>query len=91
MTGGGNTGYFIQDRTIVNMDGLINSYYYFQLLKEKKAGQFLADMGMNYVLANIQLLDGLPYRGQYRDYVEQTEFRYGGKELSRYRASQLEP
>jgi hypothetical protein len=88
MTGGGNAGYFIKDRTVVNMDGLINSYQYFQLLKEKEAGKYLADMGMNYVLANIQLLDGLPYRGQYRDYLQRTEFRYGGKELSHYRASQ---
>ncbi|MBI2332763.1 MAG: hypothetical protein HYU84_11505, partial [Chloroflexi bacterium] len=32
-TGGGNVGYFIKDRTIVNMDGLINSYEYFQILK----------------------------------------------------------
>lgn len=88
MTGGGNTGYFIRDRTVVNMDGLINSYQYFQLLKEKEAGKYLADLGMNYVLANIQLLDGLPYRGQYREYLEQTEFGYGGKELSQYRAPQ---
>ncbi|MEP6896538.1 MAG: hypothetical protein ABI986_13100, partial [Chloroflexota bacterium] len=33
MTGGGNAGYFIHDRTVINMDGLINSYQYFQLLK----------------------------------------------------------
>ena len=91
MTGGGNAGYFIKDRTIVNMDGLINSYQYFQFLKEKEAGKYLADMGMNYVLANIQLLDSLPYRGQYRDYLEQTEFRYGGKELARYRDLQSQP
>jgi len=30
MTGGGNVGYFIRDRTIINMDGLINSFPYFQ-------------------------------------------------------------
>ncbi|MGE5377914.1 MAG: hypothetical protein ACM3XO_22870 [Bacteroidota bacterium] len=88
MTGGGNTGYFIHDRTIVNMDGLINSYQYFQMLQEKEAGKYLADIGMNYVLANIQLLDGLPYRGQYREYLQRTDFRYGGKELSHYRAPQ---
>src|SRR3990172_13312504 len=28
MTGGGNVGYLIHDRTIVNMDGLINSNEY---------------------------------------------------------------
>jgi hypothetical protein len=86
MTGGGNAGYFIHDRTIVNMDGLINSYTYFQLLKEKQAGKYLADMGMNYVLANISILDSLPYRGQYQLFLEPTGLRYGGKDLSRYHA-----
>ncbi len=42
MTGGGNAGYFIADRTVVNMDGLINSYEYFQLLKDRQAGAYLA-------------------------------------------------
>ena len=88
MTGGGNAAYFIQDRTIVNMDGLINSYQYFQLLKEKEAGEYLADMGMDYVLANNGMLDSLPYRGQYQQYLESTGLRYGGKELSRYHESQ---
>jgi hypothetical protein len=88
MTGGGNTAYFIKDRTIVNMDGLINSYRYFQLLKEKEAGKYLADMGMDYVLANAGMLDSLPYRGQYQQYLQPTGLRYGGKELSRYHAPQ---
>jgi hypothetical protein len=88
MTGGGNAAYFIQDRTIVNMDGLINSYQYFQLLKEKEAGKYLADMGLNYVLANIGILDSLPYRGQYQQFLQPTGLRYGGKELSRYHAPQ---
>ena len=85
MTGGGNTGYFIQDRTVVNMDGLINSNQYFQLLKEKEAAKYLSDMGMDYVLANIGILNGLPYRGQFAVYLQPTEFRYGGKRLSHYR------
>jgi hypothetical protein len=88
MTGGGNAAYFIHDRTVVNMDGLINSYEYFQLLKEKEAGKYLADKGMNYVLANIGILNSLPYRGQYQQYLQPTGLRYGGKELSRYHAPQ---
>ena len=70
------------------MDGLINSYEYFELLKAKAAGQYLADLNMNYVLANIQILDSLPYRGQYQEYLERTGLRYGGKELARYRDPQ---
>jgi hypothetical protein len=84
MTGGGNAAYFIRDRTIVNMDGLINSYDYFEQLKEKQAGRYLAEIQMNYVLANLQILNSLPYRGQYHDYLERTGLRYGGKELVRY-------
>ncbi len=84
MTGGGNIGYFINDRIIINMDGLVNSYTYFELLKNKEAGKYLADMGMNYVMANLDILDGLPYRGQYDAYMEWMDRRYGGKNLVHY-------
>ncbi len=84
MTGGGNAGYFIKDRTVVNMDGLINSYEYFQLLKNKEAGKYLADTGMNYILANLDILEGSPYKGQYTPYIEWTDIKYGGKDLMRY-------
>jgi hypothetical protein len=87
MTGGGNVGYFIKDRTIINMDGLINSYPYFQLLKNKEAGKYLADEGMNYVMANLGILDSLPYRGQYNDFIERQDTKFGGKNLARYRAT----
>jgi hypothetical protein len=87
MTGGGNVGYFIKDRTIINMDGLINSYDYFQLLERREAGKYLAESGMNYILASIDLLNGLPYRGQYNDYMEWMDVHYGGKDLVRYHAT----
>jgi hypothetical protein len=90
MTGGGNAGYFIHDRTVVNMDGLINSYEYFQLLKARKSGEYLAEIGMDYILGNIVILDQLPYKGQYEDYYQWTNQRYGGKELIRYRLPQPE-
>jgi hypothetical protein len=84
LTGGGNVGYFIKDRTIINMDGLINSYEYFQLLKERQAGKYLADIGMDYILASMDLLDGPPYRGQFSAFMEWMDRNYGGKELVRY-------
>ncbi len=90
MTGGGNIGYFIKDRTIINMDGLVNSYTYFELLKNKEAGKFLADQGMNYVMANLDILDSLPYRGQYDAYMEWMDRRYGGKNLVHYH-SEVQP
>ena len=33
-TGGGVVAYFIKDRTIINLDGLMNTTEYFRLLKE---------------------------------------------------------
>jgi hypothetical protein len=86
LTGGGNVGYFIQDRTIVNMDGLINSYPYFQALQARTGGQYLYDIGLDYVLANPVILDQQPYKEQFNTYLEPLGVSYGGKDLMRYRA-----
>lgn len=86
MTGGGNVGYFIQDRTIVNMDGLINSYAYFQALQTRQGGEYLEKIGLDYVLANPVILDQQPYKGQFNEYLEPLKIYYGGKQLMRYRA-----
>ncbi|HSG45546.1 MAG TPA: hypothetical protein VLA72_20560, partial [Anaerolineales bacterium] len=86
MTGGGNAGYFVDDRTIINMDGLINSYDYFNLLKSKSAGDYLMETGMDYILANPTILGQLPYRNQFEPYIKATGVRYGGKDLMRYQA-----
>jgi hypothetical protein len=86
LTGGGNAGYFIHDRTVINMDGLINSYEYYQRLRAKTAGEHLADEGMDYVLANIVILNQLPYRGQFTPYLQQTDKYYGGKSLLHFNA-----
>lgn len=66
MTGGGNAGYFIKNRTIVNMDGLINSYAYFQALQENQGGQYLTKIGMDYIFANEYIIvNSMPYRQQF--------------------------
>jgi hypothetical protein len=83
-TGGGNVGYFIQDRTIVNMDGLINSYEYFEALRAGEAGKFLNDVGLDYVLANPGILDRQPYDGQFDPYLTPTGIYYGGKQLMKF-------
>src|SRR5687768_477926 len=84
MTGGGNVGYFIHDRTIINMDGLINSYPYFQALQARRAGAYLEAIGVDYVLANPTILDQQPYKGQFNEYMEPLNISYGGKRLMRY-------
>jgi hypothetical protein len=86
ITGGGNVGYFIHDRAIVNMDGLINSYPYFQALQAGQAGEFLEEIGLDYVLANPVILDQQPYKGQFNEYMDSLNIAYGGKQLMRYSA-----
>ncbi|MBI5839377.1 MAG: hypothetical protein HZB19_04685 [Chloroflexi bacterium] len=80
MTGGGNVGYFIHDRTIVNMDGLINSYDYFLALQSGTAPVYLKQKGMDIVFANPGLLALAPYNGQFAPYLERFG-GYGGKAL----------
>jgi hypothetical protein len=86
MTGGGNVGYFIHDRAIVNMDGLINSNAYFQALQTGQGGQYLYNIGLDYVLANPVILDQQPYKGQFNEYLQPLNISYGGKQLMQYRA-----
>lgn len=88
MTGGGNAGYFIRDRTVVNMDGLINSYAYFQAIKAGQASQYLAKMGLDYVFANHYIITAsMPYVEQFRPEqftpVEGAP-EYGRKELMKF-------
>jgi hypothetical protein len=83
MTGGGNVGYFIQDRTIVNMDGLINSYPYFQANKNRQGSDYLYNTGLDYIFANPDFLEIQPYRGQYTGRLDIIDF-YGGKAIMRF-------
>ncbi len=63
MTGGGATAYFIQDRTVVNLDGLINGKEYFEQLKKGNADQYFNSIHLQYVYgAPSMLLDSDPYR-----------------------------
>ena len=51
-TGGGVTAYFISDRTIINMDGLMNTTAYFTALKTGHGRDYLDSIGLEYVFAN---------------------------------------
>ena len=81
MTGGGNLGYFIADRTIVNMDGLINSYDYFLAHKEGLGDDHLAAMGLDYVFANPDILADLPYKGEFGGRLGESVANFGNKQL----------
>ncbi len=70
MTGGGVTAYFIHDRTVVNLDGLINGIDYFQQLKSGNADPYFASIGLQYVVgAPSMLLDSDPYRWILEDHL----------------------
>ncbi len=91
MTGGGNSGYYIQGRTIVNMDGLINSYAYFQAMQANRGGAYLAERGLNYIFANPYIItSSMPYRQQFTpDELTPVEGApvYGQKELMHFKFS----
>lgn len=81
VTGGGNVGYFIHDRTIVNMDGLINSFDYFQAMQNGTGSDYLYDSGMRYIFANPDIIEANPYRGQYTNRYKVIDDTWGGKDL----------
>lgn len=54
--GGGSLGYFTKDRTIVNLDGLINSYEYYLLLRAGKASSYYDRIGLDYAYGNKYML-----------------------------------
>jgi hypothetical protein len=59
--GGGEFGYFISGRTVVNLDGLINSYEYFQNLKNGKGAAFLDKIGLDFFVGYDYMLAIPPY------------------------------
>lgn len=83
MTGGGNAGYFIHERTIINMDGLINSNSYFQALRAGRGDEYLAALGMDYIFANPDILLNPPYFGQFDEWSEKVA-EFGKKDLAGY-------
>jgi len=68
MTGGGLTAYFIPDRTIINLDGLINSADYFRKLQDGEITEYLAENNVKYIYGEeLVLLDSDPYRWIFTD------------------------
>jgi len=68
MTGGGLTAYFVPDRTILNLDGLINSADYFRRLQDGAVTEYLIENNMRYVYGEeLIFLDSDPYRWIFAD------------------------
>jgi hypothetical protein len=83
-TGGGVIGYFIKDRTIVNLDGLINSPEYFSLLKIGHGAVFLDRMGLDYVFGSETVLtQSDPYSEIFANHLLKVDYKSEGT-LYRY-------
>jgi hypothetical protein len=66
LTGSGSAGYFTTGRTIINLDGLINSYEYFQHLQDNTAADYLLSVGGDYVLGiENMIMDAPPYKSNF--------------------------
>jgi hypothetical protein len=86
MTGGGNVAYFIEHRTIVNLDGLINSKAYFDALKQGVGYRFLDDLKLDYVYGKpYMLLETEPYRDIFPGRVEEIGALRGPDNFTLYR------
>lgn len=83
-TGGGVVSYFMEGRTVVNLDGLISSYPYFQRVHSGDMRGYLNEIGLNYVYgANYVLTYSEPYKDVFPG---QTEYltTLVGSDLYRY-------
>ncbi len=70
MTGGGDVAYFITGRTIVNLDGLINTTEYFTLLRQFRAAEYAHQIGMDYIYANPYMISETdPYNRNFAPYL----------------------
>lgn len=84
MSGGGSVAYFIRDRRVINLDGLINSYDYFQQVKAGEGRAAVDKFGLDFVYGNGYLLTSSnPYYNTLKDRLtplgmmnDQTLFRY---------------
>ncbi|MGH2581661.1 MAG: hypothetical protein ACRDFQ_02040 [Anaerolineales bacterium] len=87
ITGAGNLGYFIEGRTIINLDGLINSYDYFLALKSGRGADFLRSTGVDYIFGNEYILtETNPYETELEGHLQPYEgYVFGDRELILWR------
>jgi hypothetical protein len=70
--GGGTVSYFITNRTIVNLDGLMNSKEYFRALRKGDTSAHLRSVNLGYVYSNkYTLLETMPYQKVFTGCVSQ--------------------
>jgi hypothetical protein len=68
--GGGTLSYFIKDRVIINLDGLMNSKDYFDDLQKFDTNKDMQRMGIRYIYANeYAILSSSPYAKIFEDHL----------------------
>lgn len=84
LTGAGTLAYFLEGYTIVNLDGLVNSYEYFQHLRSGTVAEFLADENVDYVFGSPYILqESNPYAPMFAGRLEFVA-QYPAEELENY-------
>jgi hypothetical protein len=83
-TGGGGLAYFIHGRSIVNLDGLMNSMQYFKRLQDGSADVLLDGIGLDYVYEKKYVVEESdPYRSFLPAHLQRIT-RIGGIPLYQY-------
>lgn len=87
ITGAGNLAYFIQDRTIVNMDGLMNTVAYLHALQAGTGAEYLASLNVDYIFGNEYILiETNPYAPMLAGHLEPyTVYLFADRELPLWR------
>ncbi len=79
MTGGGVVAYFIRDRTVINLDGLMNTADYFHQMQNGNAHEYLNQIGLNYIYGNAYIITrSEPFKEIFSTRAEQIEELEGG-------------
>ncbi len=83
MTGGGTVSYFINDRTIVNLDGLMNSPEYLHAMQTNQAVEFLDRLLLSFVNANEYMVTSSdPYMGFLNERLEKVGLIRGAESFT---------
>ncbi|KPL76489.1 hypothetical protein ADN00_10970 [Ornatilinea apprima] len=80
----GKLAYLSTDRLIINLDGTVSSYKYFDLMKAQRSNEFFEHIGLDYVYGDrVAITLSEPYQYMFEDHLEKQE-DIAGQTLFRY-------
>jgi hypothetical protein len=86
MTGGGTIGYFIKDRTIINLDGLMNSYPYFEAMQKGDISSILTSEKLGYVFSSETVINfSDPYQVLFKNSLQKIKIIWGEEDFILFR------